>query len=243
MKKSTFKNVVLAAIFFAAGITFTIHKDSLFQRKDPSKLEQTGDFDHALDGFIEKALKNADIKEIADFSSDSPFQKAHSTNNLKKMKEWLIHTDMQPNKKFLEAVEGIHRTYKKVQSEHFVTGGSNSCMQEVYNNMYTSMFKSTNKNGSTLPESIGFITFRSLRAYTYELHLIDTQSGKITHTKLYPENSVCFPATADTYILSVKGSVSFPNGQIWESHRRIIPIENVKKQCVKQYSLKTKIKR
>ncbi len=245
MKKGAFLNFfTVCTVLFSAVMGFIFFKDRIFVQRDPLTLEREGKLAAALDAYIRHALRKARIEEISDFKADTLLKQTLMNRNSTKMIDWLLAENTQTQKSFYTAISGIDRVRKEVkgEQEHFVTGGNKSCDRKNFQNTFVTVFGAANSIDSP-EQKIGFITIRALSGYTYDLHMIDKQNGKVLHAVLYPENKVSFPVNSKEYILSVQGKVTFQNGQKWKSLRQIISFDDIEEGCVSRYSLKTKVRR
>ncbi len=243
MEKNNFLKpfVIIFALLVTFGAVFLHNRQMIFGH-DPVYYEKKGDYDKALDSYIHETLKHSDVRDIYDFKIDKVSYMQPVQNNSTNILNWLRDEKNYPNNSFSAAVEGLKRVSKMVKGEHFVTGGRMKCSRNNLKEAFFSTF-GNDENIELTKKDIGFINLKSLRAFTYDINLINMDNGKVIHATLYPESNINFPITAGSYTLSVKGKVTFTNGQKWESLRRTIILDTISPGCVAYYSLKTRVRR
>ncbi len=212
-----------------------------------------GEYAQAISLYARGALEQAPSLDLPDRNRAKILDEQAWRNEVGRYLEWITGNKAQKSASALsDFVEGIALCTAHVENEHFVTGDPDFPAR-VFNfekHWYDAFFPPFVERGNhaglieeAKRQNVSIFHLASIKGFTYDLALLSLSSGKSVTFKLYPESEVYFLASPGNYFLICSGKVTFPNGQVWQSEKNVIPLASPDTTSVQSLALKTHVRR
>ncbi|MDG5816756.1 hypothetical protein QA601_16785 [Chitinispirillales bacterium ANBcel5] len=202
--------------------------------KEAQKAEVTGDYQSALDNYATAAIKT---------SATIPFPNARQSSVTRAPSEWLeeinsyVENSFKPVKRFPqltpEIIDGLKRVMDKTEGQNYPLRTNRSRLTPTrFSELWSDIFPVQGQyrtEWNTLLEharrqDFTFLKLRSRKNYTYHFSILNTETNRRINLTLFPESEKYLPLAPGPYIVLVKSTVTFSNGQQWRSSYSAFPL-------------------
>jgi hypothetical protein len=248
--------VLLVLLVIAAGIYFAMKLHVTESAKTAAAAESKGDYKEALSQYVKALYKAIPSVATPDINRSKALPPASWKKEIEKYAAWSLDrssTLIDPAKKRL-LLDAIARNASHVDTQNFLVSDSvKAVTPERYASLWNQAFFArgvpVDPNHASLAadcfnKAISMIVVSAPVSFTYEISLIDTQTGCRTNFTVYPEGSTYVLAAAgNTYVLVCESSYQPEPGKIWRSSPAIIPLTVPPKTSVMNCFVKTWVKK
>lgn len=222
--------LILAIVFFS----FHKYKQSTSPLRKADQFISSGQIQNAFDKYTEALIKISPAMKVPDFNKSKVVSPSIWKNDLIKYVEWICLPSPVPED-FNRVVDilikhrgNYDRSGNKIVNLSIKPVPLNSFVNEWKNSFYASTAEIDSSHLQIASgahfRNISFLKLSADKGFTYEVNLINLNTGKQTFYTVFSEGSKSVLVYPGDYLILCKSNVTFSSGEIWKSTNTVTPL-------------------